>query len=341
VNALNRVGCSSVTSENFVEVMRQLGGYSNVIEKAADDTFTKLNANPRFARTSRDVIENFTTAAPTLREQLQILASKLRLASSPIGSKPELKGRATLQDGTYTEIELIVPKHKWHGFADILTLSRSRCEIVDFKTGDPSPAHEDQIHIYSLLWALDHELNPSGRLADTLTLSYSTGDVSVRPLSHSELIDLEKTLVSRTTDALAAVQGVPPRATPSIENCTFCAVRQLCDDYWTEVTQKTLAKETPSAAAAPSGPNWVGDIEVEIAEQESPSIWKTNIISSRSLCSGSTVLVRIPQENQSFGKLLKPGRRLRIIDALFISRRDDESAAPLVNIVMSCEMFIV
>jgi len=64
----------------------------------------------------------------------------------------------------------------------MVILSESTCEIVDFKSGDSSPAHTEQLLIYSLLWAKDEQLNPIGRLADKLTLSYTTSTLSVTPL---------------------------------------------------------------------------------------------------------------------------------------------------------------
>src|SRR5215210_7028726 len=45
-NALNRAGCVSVTDEHFVHVMRELGGYSKIIEEALKRIFINLQDNP-------------------------------------------------------------------------------------------------------------------------------------------------------------------------------------------------------------------------------------------------------------------------------------------------------
>jgi len=319
--------------------MRGLGGYTNIVERTIAIVLTKLTSNPRFTARSRHVIGELKKTAPTLRENLQILTSKLRLEPAYFGIGGEQQERQVLRDGSYAEIELRVPSMHWHGFVDILTLSESKCEIVDFKTGEPSPEHEEQIRIYSLLWARDSDLNPHGRIADTLTLSYSKGEVAVKPLSSSELITFEKALMLRTNDALATVQQIPPRAVPSIGNCTFCSVRHLCDDYWIEATQKQLAKG--QSEALPSELRKLTDIEVEIEQQESPSVWHGTILSSRLPSSTSSVLIRIPPETHSPSGLIKRGRRLRITDALVIDQTEGEPKFPVISLSKVSEVFVV
>src|SRR6266446_6338891 len=177
VKSLNRASCSSVADESFVNVMRGLGGYTSIIQQAATDVLDKLNENPRFTPRSRYVVAELTRAAPTLCENLQVLIGKLRLGGAHFGVGAQQPRRSALNEGTYSEIQLRVAKMHWHGFVDILTVSESNCEIVDFKSGEPAPEHEEQVRVYSLLWARDSELNPKGRMANCLTLSYSRGDI--------------------------------------------------------------------------------------------------------------------------------------------------------------------
>jgi hypothetical protein len=95
---------------------------------------------------------------------------------------------------------------RWRGFIDALILSDTSCEIVDYKTGVPKSEHEEQVRFYSLLWARDAQLNPTGRTVNRLTLSYSTTDVAVEPLTRSQLNVLEQETVSRSNVALNLIQ---------------------------------------------------------------------------------------------------------------------------------------
>ena len=193
VKSLNRAGCVSIAGDSFVTVMRDLGGYTKIIDQAIARLLTKLSRNPRFTPTSRDVVAELKRATPSLREDLQVLTSKLRLQSAYYGVGVRERGvRSPLNEGTYAEIELRVERLHWHGFVDILTVSQSNCEIIDFKTGEPRPEHEEQVRVYSLLWARDRELNPQGRTANCLTLSYSRGDSPVKSLTDHELDLLEQ-----------------------------------------------------------------------------------------------------------------------------------------------------
>lgn len=339
VKSLNRVSCPSVEDESFVDVMRGLGGYTGIIEQAAAHVLNRLNENPRFTPRSRYFVAELKKAAPALRENLQILVGKLRLGGMHFGVAVQQPRRVALNEGTYAEIELRVAKMQWHGFVDMLTVSESNCEIVDFKTGEPTPEHEEQVRVYSLLWARDSELNPKGRIANCLTVSYSRGDTTVKSLTDDELDLLERDLALRSINALTEIRKNPPPAVPSLDNCTFCSVRQLCDEYWTDATQELLAQEKSNASGCEV--RHLADFEVEIGEQESPSIWRATALHCRLVSPLSAVLIRIPEENQPLRELTKRGRRFRIIDAFVTGQTDDESTTLLISLTRSSEAFVV
>ena len=340
VKSLNRAGCASIAGDSFVTVMRDLGGYTKIIDQAIARLLTKLSENPRFTPTSRYVIAELKRATPSLRENLQVLASKLRLQSAYYGIGVRERGvRSPLNEGTYAELELRVESLHWHGFVDILTVSESNCEIVDFKTGEPAPEHEEQVRIYSLLWARDEDLNPQGRIANCLTLSYSREDIAVKSLTDHELDLLERDLVLRSSSALAEIRKTPPPAVPSVDNCTFCSVRQLCDDYWADETQELLAPEKSNTSAPEA--RHLADFEVEIGEQESPSVWRAVTLHGRALPRHSHVVLRIPEADTVFRDLVRRGRRLRLVDASLIADSKDEPATPFISLNRFSEVFLV
>lgn len=102
-------------------------------------------------------------------------------------------------------------------------------ELIDYKTGDPSHDHADQIRFYAFLWWLRYGELPAG-----LELRYAAESVSVTLPNHQELIETERTIRCEL-DAIArdlANARVAPAARPSKSTCQYCPVRQLCNEYW-------------------------------------------------------------------------------------------------------------
>jgi hypothetical protein len=133
----------------------------------------------------------------------------------------------------------------WVGYADAIRLAPDVCEIVDYKTGAPSPEHEAQLRTYALLWARDPVVNPSGRLADSLVLAYASGAHPVPAPRRAELDSIAANLKTRTSRALAGLHRDPPEAHVEAIGCRFCQVKALCVDYWLPAGQRRLAVQFP------------------------------------------------------------------------------------------------
>src|ERR1051326_3633114 len=78
VTALNCAGCASVKDESFVCVMRELGGYTRIVEGTIKNICNGLQDNPRFTAKSNHISTKLRDLVPALREQLQILTGNLR-----------------------------------------------------------------------------------------------------------------------------------------------------------------------------------------------------------------------------------------------------------------------
>jgi hypothetical protein len=194
----------------------------------------------------------------------------------------------------------------------MLTLSTTQCEIRDFKTGAPKEDYKVQLWTYALLWARDGDLNPSGQLADRLVLSYDEGDAEVPAPSAGELRFLEDQLRKRTAKALIDLQVDPPEARPGPKSCTYCAVRQLCDEYWRWYAQSGGNNELAKSQ--------VLDGQVKVSAQHGPSSWDCVVELGAGLKGGRPVLLRTG--NLQFD--LRSGQRLRLLD-VYVSAPDEES----------------
>lgn len=344
VTSLNRAGCVSVKDETFVRVMRELGGYTRIVEGTIKNICNDLQDNPRFTAKYNYISTKLRDSVPALREQLQILTGKLRLQggtlATRVGGAPSAPRdiRPALSNGTYSEIELRANQLRWRGFADSLILSDASCELVDYKTGTPKPEHQKQIRLYSLLWTRDAQLNPKGRAIDRLTLSYPTTDIAVKPLTDSQLNILEQEIISRTQIALGLAQQTPPLANPNINNCGFCSVRQLCGDYWTPQAQQLLAQEVPRESSA-VGERLI-DLEVDHLEQQTLSSWSAIVLLCRAIPAGCHVLIKLSESNPLLQKIFNTGRRIRILDALLIDQPEDVPT-PRAHLTKMSEAFIV
>ena len=123
--------------------------------------------------------------------------------------------------------------------------------MIDFKTGEPSAAHAEQLVFYATLWWLRYSVPPR-----SLELRYTGGvdpiDVPVPSIPElSSIADKLRAEVSDVNNSLVAPL-VPAR--PSSTNCGRCPVRQLCDEYWVSPETVTLRSPRPSASqnAGPS-----------------------------------------------------------------------------------------
>ena len=305
--ALVERGCSSLLDESAISVLRELGGYTAITLRSLEQTVQPYEQNPRAAPLLAGIRRRLSARVPVLRSKVQRFLSRIRPEGhSDILIRPATqtrsKSRRQLAQGSHAEVELRAPNLGWRGFADLLNLSAARCEIRDFKTGDSKRQHELQLQIYALLWAQDRDLNPTGRFADELVLSYSEGDVNVAAPSETELHFLEQQLRERSISALASVKEEPPAARPSTENCEFCAVRHLCEDYWNWLSRTKIENDVSSGRFS--------DLQIKLSVQHGPNSWDGEIEVGSNLRVGGPVFLRTSNSNFD----LRPRQRLRILN---------------------------
>src|SRR5262249_42276332 len=146
--------------------------------------------NPRATGELESEERRLVLAIPKMRVHVQNLLATVKLQSHPkleMLRTPSGKSRRPLINGSYPEILLEARQIGWQGIADLITISADQCEIRDFKTGLNRDDHEFQLRVYALLWWRDVELNPTGRLADSLVLSYGGTELRVPAPNRDQL----------------------------------------------------------------------------------------------------------------------------------------------------------
>ena len=332
---LVKAGCPSVQDQMAFQVMRELGGYTKVVNECIDRMLDRLASSPRANRILEFAARSLRALVPDLRTRTQTMLCSLRL---PRYALPKTKGKASNQRapltlGVFPEIEFRVKQIGWKGKVDLLVLSPDTCEITDFKTGVANEKHHFQIQVYALLWSRDVDLNPDGRCADRLVLRYSNGDVDVPTPTARDLSALESEIVARCEAAHRAVSRHPPKARTNSENCLNCYVRHMCNDYWTDETQRLMANDHRTRRFA--------DIEVTINGRHGPSSWNALVECSSIAKSRQPILLRT--DNLTFA--FNAGKRVRLL-SVHLSLPDEqafESAQNAIIVTMgkTSEAFII
>jgi len=335
---------AAIDDESFITTMRSLGGYPVILKTESDRIIKKLESNPRVKHKLKELEDSLKTRLPKLREQLQIMVSNLKFDSKgksngSMTNKSSAIGRQKLQNGFYAEVNLIAEELNWYGKVDYLSLSDDSCEITDFKTGARKPEHELQLHVYNMLWTLDKDRNPDSIPVSRLVLAYQDGEKEIAPLSSVELDNFKENIIQRTTAALDEISKVEPVAIPSLQNCSYCAVRQLCSAYWTEDTQRFLNEER-SLQPLDQKKNNI-DIEVELEDSIADHIWNARVVISGSIEPQTRLLVRFSLIATPLSIEFKSGQLVKLLNVNLIDDANEETSSLSITTNWQSEVFLI
>ncbi|MGW6504285.1 PD-(D/E)XK nuclease family protein [Nonomuraea angiospora] len=244
VKAIVAAGCESAQSPEAVTVLRHLGGYTKLIERTTEKRLAGLQGNPRLSDDLRQSIHrrlHGRAADARVRVQAYISKAVITPGGEPTagGTSPgaivSRRGSAPLSLGSHAEATLTASHLRLRGRVDLIRITESGAHITDYKTGDESPGHAEQLRLYALLWSLDADANPGGRPVAALTAAYPGRDIAIPVPSEPELHGIQKQAAASIEEAEAELAAAVPRAIPSTQNCSNCDVRHLCDAYWSSV----------------------------------------------------------------------------------------------------------
>ena len=325
VKALTRSGVDSPHTAEAADVLRGVGGLTNVVEKVTADQLSHLDGNPRLnSDRRRRIARELQSRAAEARVRVQTILSRTSFvygkpSAAPAGSSP--RERRPVSNGSHAEVLLLADELRVLGRIDLLTIQGTQVQILDYKTGVQAPDHPDQMLLYALLWARDRVANPVALAVSTLTLAYGDKDVRVDVPTTEELEELAAKLQQRVAGADAELARGAPRAMPSGETCAWCPVRQLCAAYWQVVA--------PKLADVAVG-EWF-DHEAIVGKQNGQRSWWAKDVSSQE----TDLLIRTSEQAPAFHE----GDRVRILG---IRRESDKDVLlPVATLSSSSEIFIV
>lgn len=299
-------GCRSVLTPEAGRVLLGLGGLTAIVERHLTAVLADIPTHPRASRVAPSISRQLRQGARSMCDEVGVFVRRTRLQprtsvgrdAEPRSDSTDPRERAPLGAGTHTEVWLECETPPFVGRIDLITLSPDTVEIADVKTGQPSRAHADQLVAYGVLWANDHERNPTGRPPTSLDVLYPHHTTGV-PLPDWKVAT--EALSARTSAASAALALDPIPATPSAAACQWCPARPACGAYWS----------SPMVQGGPSGDSSFVDIAVEVHTETGPDLWSVTVEHCPSDPGHVGTATLIARESAD----LSPGHRLRILGA--------------------------
>lgn len=148
-----------------------------------------------------------------------------------------------------TEFYLKNDNLSFAGIIDLVWRDGEQIVISDFKTGKKVESHTKQVIYYAVLWQ-----KATGQSPSRVEVRYPERTVSL-PMSESLLSKTAEELSTRISKASNILIKHP--AEPNCgSHCSFCDVRQFCDNYWQDKNLLQINKSSDKA---------IIDIEVSVS----------------------------------------------------------------------------
>lgn len=133
--------------------------------------------------------------------------------------------------------------------------------IVDFKTGEASSQHAEQLNFYAVLWWLRTGVPP---LSLELVYARPPRTESIPIPSLGDLRQIRENLKAEIIEATQTLLRGTPDPKPNSITCERCNVRQICGAYWVSPSTAQLrAQSLQCADDGGNGQQWRRDIYIE------------------------------------------------------------------------------
>ena len=200
------------------------GGFA----KAVVDWQERLAHHPRPGppfRLRTSPLELVNRAVRLFKEQYQPGAGSP--AGTTKGQSPGPVDLAALvhTKGALSEVRLRHPELPFVGVLDRVFCARDGVEVVDFKTGNASDAHREQLLRYAVLWWRTTDVAPA-----RVTVQYLDGS-QTWTVDTPTLVGLEERLAARIAALTDLLATHPAPAAPGT-TCRWCSVRARCAQGW-------------------------------------------------------------------------------------------------------------
>jgi hypothetical protein len=202
--ALREGRVNDIESEAGISILRGLRGFQGLITEAIKTVLRRNANNPRFAPHADRAKRDLERSIPQIRNYIKARLLTLDLHDNGEASLPMSSNDGRLGIGLRTEVFLSVPNLRLNGVVDLIDVRDDHVRIIEYKSGDPSPSHVDQVRMYEVLWTEDRTKNPETKPVQSIILQYPRHSQEMFPLSEQEICSFRVTLVKRIDRALDA-----------------------------------------------------------------------------------------------------------------------------------------
>ena len=203
-------------------------------------------------------IESLLIAAQTGNGQKRWVPSA-RLPQAVKNAKVQVPCPALLP-----ELDLKIDTPPLRGKIDLAVTELEGDTLVEYKTGEPKPEHEEQSLLYAFLW-----WTVTGRLARERQLVYASQEtVKLGPVTQKVVEQEARRAAERVERARNEIQNPSPRVHLDSEGCRLCPVRQLCSPYWRARETEAIRWTEASLRAADGGRESIQWRDLEIALED-------------------------------------------------------------------------
>jgi hypothetical protein len=201
-------------------------------------------------------IESLLTAGRTSNDRRRTWLPSARLPQAESSAKVQVPCPALLP-----EVDLKIDAPPLRGTIDLAVTEPEGDTLVEYKTGEPKPEHEEQSLLYAFLW-----WTVTGRLARERQLIYASQETVKLGAVTRELVEQEaRRATERVNRARNEIESPSPRVHLDGQGCRVCPVRQLCSPYWTARETEAARSTEPSPRAADGDRDSIQWRDLEIA----------------------------------------------------------------------------
>ena len=312
-------------SKNYVNLIKQEGGLRKILKREIGSLLNQVQykENPRYLRIEKEL--NLRIKKKYLEEyfiQLRSFLGKLNLPHK--SDKTKIKQPMKTQASVMTEYFVKSKVINWKGFIDLVINDTGGATLIDFKTGRETESHKEQLELYQLIWMDDERVKEIP--VKQLLVKYPNSEKYYEPLTKLE-IEERKDRYQAIAVKLKKDLSSDNLAKPSKENCEYCDVKQLCNDYWEHL--ENLSEQT------------YGDFELEIQTNSDQQDIYAKIISSNIAENGSIVKILFQDIEDSYREFFIPEKNLRILNGHYDNDEEEMSKNFFIQIQKTTEVFLI
>jgi hypothetical protein len=319
---MNSVQNSSELAEKSVmSFLKERGGYLQLLKSILDKELLTANSNPRAELMVETIKREICADLSELRGQVQYFVkesiNKLPTVSSRIENKEinETPSTTIQIPPVSSEYKIVDSEFPIEGYLDLLLTDEDTDHIIDYKTSKTiHDEYWDQLSLYAWLW---YRSAKNLRKGDCRIEVISGANLSdSRIIKIGDLPAIEKNVLDRIRNAELSLTG-EIAAKPSVDSCKFCAVKVMCNPYWSmNENQSTVAK-------------W-SDIRIRTTGNLGGNAWSVSILSDET----SAMLIIGDRDDGS----IEIGQELRLLNAY---KNEDEETGVVIRLSQNSEIFRV